>query len=61
VAEELASKLNFFNELDPITRLLSSPNEMVCLEDKFIPSLVKLDDCLAFLSEHASCSDGTHC
>nr|KAJ3422367.1 Golgi transport complex subunit 3 [Polyrhizophydium stewartii] len=57
VAEELASKLAYFNELEPITKLLSAPGEAIVLDDRFGPMLQKLDQCLAFVYKHPHYKD----
>ncbi|KAI8930236.1 Sec34-like family-domain-containing protein [Entophlyctis helioformis] len=57
VAEELAAKLAYFNELDPITKMLSAPGETIVMDDKFGPMLQKLDQCLAFVLDHPHYKD----
>ncbi|KAJ3129149.1 Golgi transport complex subunit 3 [Nowakowskiella sp. JEL0407] len=57
VAEQLAANLEYFNALEPITKLLSSSGDNVCLDDRFVPMLVKLDDCLAFVKAHPKYRD----
>ncbi|KAJ3085200.1 Golgi transport complex subunit 3, partial [Quaeritorhiza haematococci] len=51
VAEQLSSKLAYFSELEPITKLFSSPGD-VCLDERFIPTLKRLDECLSFVGSH---------
>ena len=57
VTEELAHKLAYFNELDPITRLLSAPGDGIVMESGFSPMLQKLDQCLAFVLAHPNYKD----
>ncbi|KAJ3287812.1 Golgi transport complex subunit 3 [Borealophlyctis nickersoniae] len=57
VAEELTSKLSYFNELEPIMKLFSAPGDTVCLDEKFIPMLERLDECIAFVSTHLRYKD----
>eukprot|EP00842_Homolaphlyctis_polyrhiza_P003665 jgi/Hompol1/429/HPOL_000146-RA len=57
VAEELASKLAYFNELEPITKMLSASGEAIVTDDKFGPMLQKLDQCLSFVMEHPQYKD----
>jgi len=52
VAKELSLKLAYFNELEPIARLFSSPGDSVCLNENFLPMLKRLDECLVFVSAH---------
>ncbi|KAJ3051718.1 Golgi transport complex subunit 3 [Rhizophlyctis rosea] len=52
VAEDLSSRLEYFNELEPVTKLFSAPGETVCLDERFIPMLQRLDECILFVSTH---------
>lgn len=56
IAQELSEKLAYFNELEPLTKLLSSSGDLVCADDSFIPMLKKLDDCLEFIGAHVKYS-----
>lgn len=44
---QLKFTLSFFNDLDPIMRFLSS-TPIVCLEDAFLPFLVRIDEAILF-------------
>ncbi|TPX32254.1 hypothetical protein SmJEL517_g04569 [Synchytrium microbalum] len=57
VADQVAVKLNYFNDLEPISKLFSSPGETVCLDDKFIPFLHRLDECIAFVQSNLNYKD----
>ncbi|KAH6585004.1 hypothetical protein BASA60_000718 [Batrachochytrium salamandrivorans] len=57
VTEELSAKLAYFNELDPITRMLNAPGETIVLDEKFGPMLQKLDQCLSFVMQHLHYKD----
>lgn len=54
MAENLAIRLSYFNELEPIAKLFASPGDQVCLDEKFVPMLLHLDECLAFVQSHVS-------
>ena len=47
----LSKKLEYFIDLEPITRLFSTNSDRVCLEDTFIPMLQRLDDCIDYLEQ----------
>ncbi|KND05201.1 uncharacterized protein SPPG_08883 [Spizellomyces punctatus DAOM BR117] len=49
MAEHLSTRLSYFNELEPIAKLFGSPGDQVCLDDKFVPMLLRLDECIAFV------------
>ncbi|XJO73885.1 hypothetical protein BDV3_004794 [Batrachochytrium dendrobatidis] len=57
VAEELSAKLTYFNELEPITRMLNAPGEAIVLDEKFGPMMQKLDQCLSFVMQHSHYKD----
>ncbi|KAI8811510.1 Sec34-like family-domain-containing protein [Cladochytrium replicatum] len=57
VADMLEEKLQYFNELEPVMKLFSSSGDVVCLDDKFVPMLVKLDHSIAFVQSHMSYKD----
>ncbi|KAI9090258.1 Sec34-like family-domain-containing protein [Phlyctochytrium arcticum] len=57
VAEQLSSRLSFFNDLEPIAKLVASPGDDICLDDKFVPMLLRLDECLAFVQAHITFRD----
>ena len=54
VLDDLNSNLEYFMDLDPITRLLNMPAEKVCRHGIFIPTLKRLDTCIAYLEQHVS-------
>ena len=49
LAESLADRLSYFNELEAIARLINTPGDAVVLHDRFVPSLTRLDQCLAYV------------
>lgn len=49
LAESLADRLAYFNELEPIARLFNTPGDAVVLHARFLPSLTRLDQCLAYM------------
>ncbi len=49
LAADLEFKLQYFNSLEMITKFLSSSGETLCSEPEFIPTLTKLDHCIAFV------------
>ncbi|KAI9090286.1 Sec34-like family-domain-containing protein [Phlyctochytrium arcticum] len=57
VAEQLSSRLSYFNDLEPIAKLFASPGDDICLDDKFVPMLLRLDECLAFVHAHITFRD----
>ncbi|KAJ3190367.1 Golgi transport complex subunit 3 [Gaertneriomyces sp. JEL0708] len=57
LATQLADRLSYFNELEPISKLFSSPGDQVCLDDRFLPMLMRLDECLAFIQSHMQYRD----
>ena len=57
MAEELSAKLTYFNELEPITRMLNAPGEAIVLDEKFGPMMQKLDQCLSFVMQHVRLFD----
>jgi hypothetical protein len=54
LADGLASRLKYFNQLEPIAKLFNSPGDDICLNPEFIPMLNKLDECLEYMQEHVS-------
>ncbi|TPX54517.1 hypothetical protein SeMB42_g00231 [Synchytrium endobioticum] len=57
VAQQVTVRLNYFNDLEPIAKLFSSPGEAVCLDDKFVPFLHRLDECIAFVQSNMNYRD----
>ena len=49
LAESVGDRLSFFNELEGIARLFNTPGEVVVLHERFLPSLNRLDQCLAYI------------
>lgn len=54
LAEGLAARLEYFNQLEPIAKLFNSPGDDICLQPDFIPMLVKLDECIKYMQDHVS-------
>lgn len=54
VADDIAHKLLYFNELEPISKALNEPGEVLVKDPGFIQMLQKLDQCLAFVSDHVN-------
>lgn len=54
LAEGLAARLEYFNQLEPIAKLFNSPGDDICLQPDFIPMLEKLDECIEYMQEHVS-------
>lgn len=54
LAEGLAARLDYFNQLEPIAKLFNSPGDDICLQPDFIPMLEKLDECIEYMQEHVS-------
>ena len=52
--DELNAGLEYFVDLDPITRLLSLSAEKVVSQDMFIPTLARLDICIGYLEQHVT-------
>ncbi|EPB84249.1 hypothetical protein HMPREF1544_08969 [Mucor circinelloides 1006PhL] len=57
LAEGLAARLEYFNQLEPIAKLFNSPGDDICLQPDFIPMLVKLDECIKYMQDHHSYRD----
>ncbi|KAG0934174.1 hypothetical protein G6F57_009357 [Rhizopus arrhizus] len=57
LADGLADRLSYFNPLENVARLLNSSKENVCLDPEFIPVLNQLDQCIAYMNEHAHYRD----
>ena len=49
LAESLADRLSYFNELEAIAKLFNTPGEAIVLHERFLPSLSRLDQCLAYV------------
>ena len=54
LADGLASRLEYFNRLEPIAKLFNSPGDDICLNPEFIPMLEQLDKCLDYMEQHVS-------
>ncbi|KAI8820860.1 Sec34-like family-domain-containing protein, partial [Fimicolochytrium jonesii] len=52
MARHLAERLEYFNEIEPIAKFFAAPGDQVCLDDKFVPTLLRLDECLVFVQNH---------
>ncbi|KAI8890745.1 Sec34-domain-containing protein [Backusella circina FSU 941] len=57
LADGLAERLFYFNQLEPIAKLFNTPGEDVCLNEEFIPMLDKLDECIGYMQEHPNYRD----
>lgn len=47
--DKLKQFVAYFNDYEPISRLFSSTNVNVCLEDAFLPMLNRVNECILFL------------
>ncbi|CEG76467.1 Putative DNA repair helicase rad15 [Rhizopus microsporus] len=57
IADELSQRLDYFNHLEVIAKLLNAPGENVCLDPEFIPALSKLDECIKYMNQHPQYKD----
>ncbi|KAI8090069.1 Sec34-like family-domain-containing protein [Gilbertella persicaria] len=57
LADGLASRLAYFNQLEPIAKLFNSPGDDICLNSEFIPMLGKLDECIEYMQQHRDYRD----
>ncbi|KAL0135965.1 Sec34-like family-domain-containing protein [Mucor lusitanicus] len=57
LAEGLAERLAYFNQLEPIAKLFNSPGDDICLQPDFIPMLEKLDECIQYMQDHHTYRD----
>jgi uncharacterized protein YaaR (DUF327 family) len=57
ISEEISQKLSYFHQLESISKLLNMPGDHLVLEPEFGPMLEKLDQCLAFVTDHPSFKD----
>ncbi|KAJ8655596.1 hypothetical protein O0I10_008684 [Lichtheimia ornata] len=57
LADALAERLTYFNQLEPIAKLFNSPGEDVCLHPEFVPMLQKLDECIQYMQQHLKYRD----
>ena len=48
LADNIAHKISYFNELDKMTKKFYSPSLSV-LEERFLPLLRRLDECIEFI------------
>lgn len=54
VSEAIASRLEYFRELEVATRMLNLPGETLVLQDDFLNMLDRLDVCLEYLKGNVS-------
>ena len=52
LADALAERLAYFNQLEPIAKLFNSPGDDICLHPDFVPMLQKLDECIEYMQQH---------
>ncbi|KAF9365491.1 Golgi transport complex subunit 3 [Mortierella sp. NVP85] len=52
LADQMASKLSYFHQLEAATRLVNTPGDDVCLRPEFAPMLAKLDECLDYVQQN---------
>lgn len=57
MADLMEDRLHYFNDFDKIMKVLNAPGEDICLNDNFVPTLSRLDYCLAFLEKHMNFKD----
>ncbi|ORE04923.1 Sec34-domain-containing protein [Rhizopus microsporus var. microsporus] len=57
IADELSQRLDYFNHLEVVAKLLNAPGENVCLDPEFIPALSKLDECIEYMNQHPQYKD----
>ncbi|KAI9246933.1 Sec34-like family-domain-containing protein [Phascolomyces articulosus] len=57
LADALAERLAYFNQLEPIAKLFNSPGDDVCLHPDFVPMLQKLDECIEYMQQHLKYRD----
>ncbi|CAO3654870.1 unnamed protein product [Mucor hiemalis] len=57
LADGLAERLAYFNELEPIAKLFNSSVDDICLHPNFIPMLDKIDNCIEYMQEHQQYRD----
>lgn len=57
LADGLAERLAYFNELEPIAKLFNSSVDDICLHPDFIPMLDKIDSCIEYMQEHQQYRD----
>jgi uncharacterized protein YaaR (DUF327 family) len=57
ISEEISQKLSYFHQLESISKLLNMPGDQLVLEPEFGPMLEKLDQCLAFVTDHPTFKD----
>ncbi|KAJ2695105.1 Golgi transport complex subunit 3 [Coemansia sp. RSA 1285] len=51
---EVRTHLDVYNTLGPVSQLLNSPGDRVCLDPEFLPSLVRAEECIAFIETRAA-------
>jgi hypothetical protein len=52
VADEIAQKLEYYQALEGVAKLLNSPGEDLVLDVNFLPMLQKLDKSLQFVTDN---------
>ncbi|KAI9489876.1 Sec34-like family-domain-containing protein [Zychaea mexicana] len=57
LADALAERLAYFNQLEAIAKLFNSPGDDVCLHPDFVPMLQKLDECIEYMQQHLKYRD----
>ncbi|KAI7847278.1 Sec34-like family-domain-containing protein [Circinella umbellata] len=57
LADALAERLAYFNQLEPIAKLFNSPGDDICLHQDFVPMLQKLDECIEYMQQHLKYRD----
>ncbi|CAG8654676.1 11287_t:CDS:10, partial [Acaulospora morrowiae] len=57
LADAMSSKLEYYNELEPITKSFNSLGEDICEQEDFIPMLTKLDECLEYMQSNLRYKD----
>ncbi|KAJ2548209.1 Golgi transport complex subunit 3 [Coemansia sp. RSA 1933] len=53
-AKEVHERLAVYNALGPISQLLNSPGDRVCLDQEFLPSLERTESAIAFIETRAA-------
>ena len=44
--------MRYYDELEEITKLFSSPGENICEQPEFVPKLKRLDECLEYMQNN---------
>jgi conserved oligomeric Golgi complex subunit 3 len=53
----MEDRLQYFYDFDKIAKILNVPGDDICLNENFIPTLSRLDDCLDFVEKNAIYKD----